>query len=225
MRFEGFAFFMVLAVVLLSGCTQIASGETGSASGNQPVWKYQCPDGTWVEDMDSCSGSQGSDGSGEQGDGQDFGYGDQGSFGLKDCGEGDISSSGMQEMVADEGLSCLGEELLNECGKAKVSFTTAYGSGTTFESKGMQNGKCVVEMCYGSEEEITEESYKKFADSCAVCPVDLDAILADEQESMPFDENPGVLGFAVMANVSFQLISPDTECAGAMVGIIEEEGI
>jgi len=209
---------LLALIVSLSGCLDmLPAGEDDG----QPRWQYECDDGTWADSLDACK----SDGDSGTGDtpfgGPTGGSGTGGTVELEDCGatgllEGTIHTD---EIVEDAAFICLGEKLLADCSPAKVKFSITGVEEMWFEVKGNEGFDCIFVMRYGSEDKITLETHKIYADTFLECPLDMQERIEAYGGQETADETPGMFAFTIYTYVAMNSLSEDTACTGTMLEV------
>ncbi len=129
---------------------------------------------------------------------------------FESCGtsEGPINSI---DAESDAALVCLGRNMIDGCKSSQATLQTTNAGAIKISLEGGTPTACSILMEYGSEDQITLDDQKQYADKFMLCSINLDAMNTESLESGIFAKN-------IFTFMNSELLNPDTKCEGTVFG-------
>jgi hypothetical protein len=151
-----------------------------------------------------------------------------------DCGEStsdiyeELLTSGdeleeeqLNKAEENKAFSCLGEHILDGCKKAKARFSSEEAGEVIFSIEGKnEEGLCKLGNKYGDKEQISSESTKKYANTYAEYPINVEELKKDAQDDVEnVEEYPSTLALSAYFFMSMACAFGDEACTGSYTEI------
>ncbi|MEA3344105.1 MAG: hypothetical protein U9Q16_00245 [Patescibacteria group bacterium] len=115
-----------------------------------------------------------------------------------------------KEANKDETLTCLGNNILDNCKKSEAIFRTTDMGDIKFTIEGGENNICNIKREYGEREQIQIDDQKRYANTYISCPIHVDYFLENEfREGRDQYEIPGILPISMYLYFNSVSFAPD----------------
>ncbi len=124
------------------------------------------------------------------------------------------------DFEADSAMVCMGNNLLNNCRKAKARVESGTGGVASYEILGLKGSDCIV-RCVSLESDDPSPEAQKYVGMYGDCPLDIEKLNSDAKKDG--SNTPGSFAAGVQLYVGFEVLFEDTECTGTIVDAIRKE--